>query len=140
MGYFLCQQLIGHAGIGVLLVNGAGHPQLCCHTDHRTGYIAAGTDGNIRAEAGDNLLCPLAGCSQIAQRLGIPLDILQTQPALKACHIDKLNGIACLGNESGLHTVGCAGKQELRPGIMLPDNGRNSQSRIDMSPGSAAGK
>ena len=121
-------------------MNGAGHTQLCRHTDHRAGHISTGADGNVRTETGDNLLCTLAGGCQIPQRLGVAFDVFQGQLPLKPCHVDKLNGIPCLGNELCLHAVGCPCKEKFRPGIVLLDDGRKGKRRVDVSSGAAAGQ
>ena len=49
------QHFIGHAGIGVLLVNDSGNTQLHGFPDHGAADIAAGSHTDIRLEIPDNL-------------------------------------------------------------------------------------
>ena len=133
-----CQQLVGHAGEGVLLMNGGVDAHFGGTAHHRAGHIAAAADHKIGFDLLHNGLCLGAREGQIPQRNDVALDVVQRQPALETGDLDMVEGIARLSYQTVLHALLAAGKVDLGRRVCLFDSTCNGKCRVDMA-GSAAG-
>ena len=136
----LRQHLIGHAGIGVLLMDDGLVAEVARREDDRAADVAARTDADIGVEFPDDALRVSAGCKGIMHRLDIVDDLCWREAAVKARDHHGLDRISRLLDEPLLHAVAVADEEDLSVGVLLPDRPRDRKRRIDMPGGTAAGE
>ena len=83
------QQLVGHTGKGVLLMQGSLDALSGGAAHHRAGYIAAAANDQVGLDVLHHLFGLGAGECQIPQGNDIPLDIVQAQLPLKAGDLER---------------------------------------------------
>ena len=132
------QQLVGHAGEGVLLMQGGLDAHFGGAAHHRAGHIAAAADDQIGLHLLHHLPGRGAGEGQIPQRDEVPLDVVQRELPLEACDLDVVEGIARLGHQTVLHPLFAAGKMDLGRRVCFFQCTGNGQCGVDMA-GCAAG-
>ena len=132
------QQLVGHTGEGVLLVQGGVDAHFGGAAHHRAGHIAAAADDQIGLYLPHHLPGRGAGEGQVPQRDEVPLDVVQRELPLEACDLDVVEGIARLGHQTVLHPLFAAGKMDLGRRVCFFQCTGNGQCGVDMA-GRAAG-
>ena len=132
------QQLVGHTGESVLLVQGGVDAHFGGAAHHRAGHIAAAADDEIRLYFLHHGLGLGAGEGQIPQSDDVALDVVQAELALEAGDLDVVEGVARLCDQTVLHALLTACKVDFGGRVGLFQSTGNGQCGIDMS-GSAAG-
>ena len=127
------QQFVGHAGEGVLLVDGGLDALFSGAAHHRAGDIAAAADDKVRLDLLHHRLGLRAGKSQIPEGDEVPSDVVEGELPLEAGDLDVVEGIACLCHEAVFHPLLPACKMDLCGGVGFFDGSRDGQSRVDVS-------
>ena len=120
----LTEHLVGHAGIGVLLMDDGGDPELYRRHTHRSRNIAARTDADIGVELPDDLLRRRAGGERPLDGRDIMGDILRRQRTLEAGDHHGTDLKARTPDQPLFHTVAVADEQDLSVGLLLFDKSR----------------
>ena len=131
------QQLVGHTGESVLLVQGGVDAHFGGAAHHRAGHIAAAADDEIRLYFLHHGLGLGAGEGQIPQGDDVALDIVQAELTLEAGDLDVVEGVARLCDQTVLHALLTACKVDLGGRVGLFQSTGNGQCRVDMSGGAA---
>ena len=135
-----CEQLGGHPRKRVLFMGNRLAAELVGLADDRPADIAAGPHDNIRPKALDDRGGARPALCQQAEGAEITSDVFEGELALDSRHLDRREGVACLGDEPRLHPLGVARKQHLGAGVSGAERIRDRERGVDMSGGTAAGE
>ena len=138
--HHLGQGLCGETGDGVGLVDGGGDVPPGGLLHHGGGGVAAGAHHQIGLEVIQNSLGLLFGLLHIHQGAQVVGDVGGGQGAVEVGDGHRLDGIALLGHQTGLHAAVRSHKQHPAAGIALLENAGQGHRRVHMSGGAAAGK
>ena len=138
--HHLGQGLGGQSGHGVGLVDGGGDMPPGGLLYHREGGIASGAHHQVGLELIQNALGLLLGLLHIHQGAQIVGDVGRSQRAVEVGDGHRLDGVALLGHQPGLHPSVRSHKQHPAAGIALLENAGQGYRRVHMSGGTAAGK
>ena len=132
------QQLIGHAGEGVLLVQSGLDAHFGGAAHHRAGDVTAAADDEVGLDVPHHLLGHRAGQGQIPQGDEVPLDVVERELPLEAGDLDVVEGVARLGHQPVFHSLFPAREVDLGAGVCFFQCTGNGQRGVDMA-GRAAG-
>ena len=127
------QQLVGHTGKSVLLMQGGVDAHFGGAAHHRAGHIAAAADDKIRLYLFHHGLGLGTGEGQIPQGNDIALDVVQAELALKPGDLDVVEGVARLCDQTVLHALLAAGKVDLGGGVCFFQGTCNGKCGVDMA-------
>ena len=137
--HVLGQQLVGHAGEGVLLVDGGADAHFRGTAHHRPADIAAAADDQVGLELPQHLFRPGPRQRQMIHRLHVAGDVLGGELSLDAVDLDMVEGIARLGDQAVFHAFPAAGKVDLGVRPVGLDGSRDGKRRVDVAGGAAGG-
>ena len=132
------QQFVGHAGKGVLLMDGRLDAAPGRRAHHRPADVAAAADDQIRPDFVQDAAGAGPRQGQVPYRYHVAHNVLGIQAALKAVDLDMVEGIARPCDETVFHPLPAACKVDLCFRGRLLQGAGNGQGRVDM-PGSTAG-
>ena len=136
--HLLCQDLVGHAGESVLLVNGRADAPAGRGLHHRPADVPARADDKVRLYLPQDGAGAQAAQRQVPKGNQVPRDVLRRQAALDAVHLDGMERITRLGDKAVLHSLLPSGEVYLRVRMAFFQRARNGERRVDVS-GCAAG-
>lgn len=112
--HLLCQDLVGHAGESVLLVNGRADAPAGRGLHHRPADVPARADDKVRLYLPQDGAGARAAQRQVPKGNQVPRDVLRRQAALDAVHLDGMERITRLGDKAVLHSLLPSGEVYLR--------------------------
>ena len=131
----LLQDPVGQPRIGVLLVDIISDTPLLGSFHHRSAYITAGADYQVRPEFPEYP----PGLQSADRQFLQGSQVFQHIFSVEAPDPYKTNRIAMGRNNSGFHSPFGADEQDLRLRMMFPDGISDGDGRIDVAAGSATG-
>ena len=131
--HILGQQLVGHTGEGVLLVDGSLDATPGSGAHHGAADVTAAADDEVRLDLVQDLLGAGTGQRQMPQGNDVAHDVLGVQAALKAVDLDVMEGIPGLRDKAVLHALAAAGKVDLGGRVGGFQGTGNGQRRVDMT-------
>ena len=138
--HHLAQGLGGEAGDGVGLVDGGGDLPAGGLLDHGEGGVAPGAHHQVGLELIHNAPGLALGLLHVHQRPKVVGDVRRSQGAVEVGDGHRLDGIALLGHQTGLHPPVRPHKEHPAARVALLKDAGQGHRRIHMPGRPAAGK